>query len=165
MRNPRMGRNPTRPLSYRERTVLARPKRLVEENQGALRLDAARVTGDAAAPSTMLSIALCAHTFASPHSRLFHTARRKVLLTLCAAMATTYENMVLREMHRHEHQSKKEWGKQHAPDSTVFGLETHEFARLESLKEKVADLCDLQPTPASMVRPPRKVRVSPHAAP
>jgi len=71
-------------------------------------------------------------------------------------MATTYENMVLREMHRHEHQSKKEWGKQHAADSTVFGLETSEFARLEGLKEKVADLCDLQPTPASMVRPPRK---------
>lgn len=72
-------------------------------------------------------------------------------------MATTYENMVLREMHRHEHQSKAEWGKQHAADSTVFGLETREFARLEGLKEKVADLCDLQPTPASMVRPPRKV--------
>ena len=72
-------------------------------------------------------------------------------------MATTYENMVLREMHRHEGQSKKEWGKQHAADSTVFGLETSEFARLETLKEKVADLCDLQPTPAAMVRPPRKV--------
>ena len=74
-------------------------------------------------------------------------------------MATTYENMVLREMHRHEHTSKKEWGKQHAADSTVFGLETSEFARLEGLKEKVADLCDLQPTPAAMVRPPRKVCV------
>ena len=75
-------------------------------------------------------------------------------------MATTYENMVLREMHRHEHQSKKEWGKQHAPDSSVFGLDTSEFARLEGLKEKVADLCDLQPTPAAMVRPPRKVRAT-----
>lgn len=82
-----------------------------------------------------------------------------------AKMATTYENMVLREMHRHEHQSKKEWGKQHAADSTVFGLETSEFARLEGLKEKVADLCDLQPTPAAMVRPPRKVCVrSPRTA-
>ena len=28
--------------------------------------------------------------------------------------------------------------------------------RLKQLTEKVADLCDLQPTPASMVRPPRK---------
>ena len=71
-------------------------------------------------------------------------------------MATTYENMVLREMHRHEHQSKKSWGTQHAPDHSVFGLETQEFARLDALKDQVADLCDLQPTPASMVRPPRK---------
>ena len=73
-------------------------------------------------------------------------------------MATTYENMVLREMHKREGSSKKDWGRQHAPDASVFELESHEFARLESLKDKVADLCDLQPTPASMVRPPRKVR-------
>ena len=32
--------------------------------------------------------------------------------------------------------------------------------RLLELKEKVADLCDLQPTPASMVRPPRKEMLS-----
>ena len=71
-------------------------------------------------------------------------------------MATTYENMVLRETHRRETASKISWGLQHASESSVFNLESQEFARLDNLKKNVADLCDLQPTPASMVRPPRK---------
>ena len=73
-------------------------------------------------------------------------------------MATTYENMVLNEAHRREHLSQKEWGKAHGGEATIYPMGTLEFAKLESLKDKVADLVDLQPTPASMVRPPRKVR-------
>ena len=76
-------------------------------------------------------------------------------------MATTYENMVLNEAHRREHLSQKEWGKAHGGDATIYPMGTLEFAKLESLKDKVADLVDLQPTPASMVRPPRKVRARP----
>lgn len=71
-------------------------------------------------------------------------------------MATTYENMVLSETMRHEKNSQKDWGKQHA-ETRTFPLDSQQYANLEALKEKVADLCDLQPTPASMVRPPRKV--------
>ena len=73
-------------------------------------------------------------------------------------MATTYENMVLREMHKRETDSKKEWGLQHGSETTLYPLDSLEHQRLEQLKDKVADLCDLQPTQASMVRPPRKVR-------
>ena len=75
-------------------------------------------------------------------------------------MTTTYENMVLNEAHRREHKSKAEWGRQHAGDilPMAYPMDSLEFARLEKLKSKVADLVDLQPTPASMVRPPRKVR-------
>jgi hypothetical protein len=136
--------------------------------------------GEALRVGTRSFLSLLPYTCSKPHQRPTDAQREPALLLsvlsfsclgaraperTAAKMATTYENMVLREMHRHEHQSKKEWGKQHAADSTVFGLETSEFARLEGLKEKVADLCDLQPTPAAMVRPPRKVCVrSPRTA-
>ena len=79
---------------------------------------------------------------------------------VAAVMATTYENMVLKETHKREGMSQKEWGKQHAGDITVYGMDTLEYANLDTLKSKVSDLCDLQPTPASMVRPPRKVRAA-----
>ena len=75
-------------------------------------------------------------------------------------MATTYENMVLNETHKREKNAGREWGKQNAGDITVYGMDTQEYANLEHLKAKVSDLCDLQPTPASMVRPPRKVRAA-----
>jgi len=71
-------------------------------------------------------------------------------------MATTYENQVLNETFRREKASQIEWGRQNAPDSSIYELDSEKFARLSTLKSKVADLCDLQPTPASMVRPPRK---------
>lgn len=73
-------------------------------------------------------------------------------------MSTTYENMVLNEAHKKEHKGKKEWGRQHGSEKTVFEMDSREYERLEALKKNVSDLCDLQPTQASMVRPPRKVR-------
>ena len=73
-------------------------------------------------------------------------------------MATTYECMVLGEMHKREKDSKKEWGLQHGSETTLYPLDSFEHVRMEQLKDKVADLVDLQPTQASMVRPPRKVR-------
>ncbi len=72
-------------------------------------------------------------------------------------MSTTYENMVLNESHKREKTSKRDWGKNNCGDTMIFPMETAEFCRMEKLKEQVADLCDLQPTSASMVRPPRKV--------
>ena len=72
-------------------------------------------------------------------------------------MTTTYENMVLNEMHKKETKSQVEWGRQHASDASVYPLDSMENARLHRLQKEVADLCDLQPTPASMVRPARKV--------
>ena len=66
--------------------------------------------------------------------------------------------MVLNETFRHEKSSQMEWGRQNANDSTVFPMDSERFAKLDTLKNQVADLCDLQPTPAAMVRPKRKVR-------
>jgi len=71
-------------------------------------------------------------------------------------MATTYENMVLKETHHREKASQIEWGRQHASEASVFPLESQQFAKLSSLRNQVADLCDLQPTPVSMPRPARK---------
>ena len=75
-------------------------------------------------------------------------------------MATTYENMVLNEAHKREKTSQMEWGRQHGGEKTIFPMDSVEFAKMDSLKSRVSDLCDLQPTPASMVRPPRKVRAT-----
>tara|TARA_B110001452_G_scaffold110021_1_gene91275 strand:- start:2840 stop:3082 length:243 start_codon:yes stop_codon:yes gene_type:complete len=64
---------------------------------------------------------------------------------------------------RREDKSKAEWALQNAEEAgriTLFRLDDEKNVKLHQLKEKVADLCDLQPTPASMVRPPRKVRSS-----
>lgn len=81
-------------------------------------------------------------------------------------MATTYENMVMKEQIDREAKSKVEWGIQQASckdvmpnGGPIFALDSKEHAKLDSLRSKVADLCDLQPTPAPMVRPPRKVRL------
>jgi hypothetical protein len=71
-------------------------------------------------------------------------------------MTTTYENMVLKEAIDQEAGSKKKWGRSHF-ESSVFPIDSEEYAKLDSLKSKVADLCDLQPTPSSMLRPQRKV--------
>ena len=82
----------------------------------------------------------------------------------CAAvMTTTFETQVYNETIRREGKSKLSWSQQHAEDAPfaprpVFPLNSQEHARLDKLKNKVADLCDLQPTPVSMLRPPRKVR-------
>jgi hypothetical protein len=73
-------------------------------------------------------------------------------------MSTTYENMVLNETFKREGASKRNWGTNNCGDTMIFPMETVEFGKLEGLKEQVADLCDLQPTQASMKRPPRKVR-------
>ena len=43
-----------------------------------------------------------------------------------------------------------------AKEVTTYDIDDIKNLRLKQLTEKVADLCDLQPTPASMVRPPRK---------
>ena len=64
------------------------------------------------------------------------------------------------ETQNREIKSKAEWAKQHAEEAgriTIYRLDDEKNLRLHQLKEQVADLCDLQPTPASMVRPPRKV--------
>lgn len=64
---------------------------------------------------------------------------------------------------RREDKSKAEWALQNAEEAgriTLYRLDDEKNVKLHQLKEKVADLCDLQPTPASMVRPPRKVRSS-----
>ncbi|KOO23212.1 hypothetical protein Ctob_001605 [Chrysochromulina tobinii] len=76
-------------------------------------------------------------------------------------MTTTFETQVYNETIRREGKSKLSWSQQHAEDAPfaprpVFPLNSQEHARLEKLKNKVADLCDLQPTPVSMLRPPRK---------
>ena len=76
-------------------------------------------------------------------------------------MATTYENMVLKEAIDAEANSKVSWGQQHGSDRVIFPMDTEQFARAgQTQGESVADLCDLQPTQASMVRPPRKVRAT-----
>ena len=80
-----------------------------------------------------------------------------------AVMTTTFETQVYNETIRREGKSKLSWSQQHAEDAPfaprpVFPLNSQEHARLDKLKNKVADLCDLQPTPVSMLRPPRKVR-------
>ena len=64
--------------------------------------------------------------------------------------------MVINEVIKRETSSKVEWGLQHGSESTLYPLDSMEHVRLEQLKDKVADLVDLQPTQASMVRPPRK---------
>ena len=64
-------------------------------------------------------------------------------------MATTYENMVINEVIKRETSSKVEWGLQHGSESTLYPLDSMEHVRLEQLKDKVADLVDLQPTQAS----------------
>ena len=78
---------------------------------------------------------------------------------------TTFETMVLNETIRREGESKLQWTQQHASEAPFaarpcFSLTSKEHQKMAALKEKVADLCDLQPTPVSMKRPPRKVRAS-----
>ena len=75
-----------------------------------------------------------------------------------AAMTTVLENMQTQETLKREIDSRKEWAKNHAQDALIFPPESEKNVRLRELKAQVADLCDLQPTPASMLRPPRKVR-------
>ena len=63
------------------------------------------------------------------------------------------------ELQHREIKSKAEWAKQHAEEAgkiSCFRIDDEKHARLHSLKEAVADLCDMQPTPVSMLRPPRK---------
>ena len=71
-------------------------------------------------------------------------------------MATTYENQVLNETFKRENNSRKEWTAQHAGEQMVYPPGSQKMNKLDALKASVSDLCDLQPTPSSMVRPPRK---------
>ena len=68
-----------------------------------------------------------------------------------------------------EGRSKSSWAMQHAEAEagriTVFHIDDMKHARLNNLKEQVADLCDMQPTPANMLRQPRKVRAPPVTGP
>jgi Lon protease-like protein len=89
-------------------------------------------------------------------ARVFEEGRRRAFLD--RAMATVLENMQLSESIKGEQSSKKAWAKQNAAEKLIYQPESDKLMRLEALKNEVADLCDLQPTPASMVRPPRKVR-------
>lgn len=78
-------------------------------------------------------------------------------------MTTTFETMVMTETIESEKKSKKLWQLQNAAEAPfaprpIFPLDSHEHVRIEQLRSKVSDLCDLQPRPASMKRPPRKVR-------
>ena len=57
---------------------------------------------------------------------------------------------------KRENDSKIEWTRVNAKEVTTYDIDDIKNLRLKQLTEKVADLCDLQPTPASMVRPPRK---------
>ena len=61
-----------------------------------------------------------------------------------------------------EGRSKDKWAMQHAEAEagriTAFHIDDMKHTRLHNLKEQVADLCDMQPTPANMLRPVRKVR-------
>mmetsp|Transcript_20111 Transcript_20111/g.41029 ORF Transcript_20111/g.41029 Transcript_20111/m.41029 type:complete len:159 (-) Transcript_20111:184-660(-) len=63
-----------------------------------------------------------------------------------------------------EERSKSSWAMQHAEAEagriTVFHIDDMKHARLHTLKEQVADLCDMQPTPANMLRAPRKELLS-----
>ena len=69
------------------------------------------------------------------------------------------------ETQHREDRSKSSWAMMHAEAEagrvTVFHIEDQKHARLHNLKEQVADLCDMQPTPANMLRQPRKVRAPP----
>ena len=58
---------------------------------------------------------------------------------------------------KRENDSKIEWTRLNAKEVTTYDIDDIKNLRLKQLTEKVADLCDLQPTPVSMVRPPRKV--------
>ena len=69
---------------------------------------------------------------------------------------TSYDAAVYRETLRKENNSKAEWIKQHGSDKKVFAPDSSQAFKLRSLKDHVADLCDLQPTPVSLVRPPKK---------
>ena len=71
------------------------------------------------------------------------------------------EETQYREIH-----AKQAWARANAEEVgkiTHYSIESAKHARLHNLKEAVADLCDMQPTPANMVRPPRKVLRCPHA--
>jgi hypothetical protein len=73
------------------------------------------------------------------------------------------EETQYREIH-----AKQAWARANAEEVgkiTHYSIESAKHARLHNLKEAVADLCDMQPTPANMVRPPRKVLRCPHALP
>eukprot|EP00327_Prymnesium_parvum_P005023 CAMPEP_0182851660 /NCGR_PEP_ID=MMETSP0006_2-20121128/30742_1 /TAXON_ID=97485 /ORGANISM="Prymnesium parvum, Strain Texoma1" /LENGTH=151 /DNA_ID=CAMNT_0024982339 /DNA_START=60 /DNA_END=515 /DNA_ORIENTATION=+ len=75
-------------------------------------------------------------------------------------MTTVIENMQISETLRREDKSRKDWAKQNASGALIYDPESTKSKRLNELKEQVADLCDLQPTPAAMVRPPRKEMLS-----
>ena len=75
-------------------------------------------------------------------------------------MTTTLECMQLEEQHKREGAMRKNWAKTNCSETLVYNPSSEKAVRLSALKEQVADLCDLQPTPASMVRPQRKVRAA-----
>ena len=74
-------------------------------------------------------------------------------------LAATMNDMIAKqegEKIKRENDSKIEWTRVNAKEVTTYDIDDIKNLRLKQLTEKVADLCDLQPTPASMVRPPRK---------
>lgn len=75
---------------------------------------------------------------------------------------TTFEAMVLNETFKRESSSKVSWAQQHASEAPFatkpcFPLDSQEYQKIDNFRSKVADLCDLQPTPVGMLRPKRKV--------
>jgi len=74
---------------------------------------------------------------------------------------TTFEAMVLNETFKRESSSKVSWAQQHASEAPFatkpcFPLDSQEYQKIDNFRSKVADLCDLQPTPVGMLRPKRK---------
>ena len=112
----------------------------------------------------MVSVIISLTPVILPTVEVFRAALNNALSPR-GVMATTYENMVMEEQINREAKSKVEWGIQQAQckdvmpsGGPIFALDSKEHVKLDGLRNKVADLCDLQPTPAPMVRPPRKVR-------
>ncbi|KAL3925858.1 MAG: hypothetical protein SGPRY_003552 [Prymnesium sp.] len=75
-------------------------------------------------------------------------------------MTTVLENLQIAETLHREDACRKEWAKQNATEKLIYQPESSKAHRLNLLKEQVADLCDMQPTPAAMIRPPRKEMLS-----
>ncbi len=68
------------------------------------------------------------HVLAPPHCFFFAFVVLRCR-ALRAEMATTYENMCLKETYKREDHSKIEWARQNAPDSSLYNMDSMKNVR------------------------------------